>query len=406
MPEITIERLDHQARGIGKINNKIIFIPKALPNEIIDARVILEKKKFYEGKINQILKTADERIDSICPQFSDCGGCQLLHMNYKNGLKFKQEKVNDIILKNVPFKFLIKDIVPSQDNLFYRNKITLQVNSLIGYFKEKTNDIISIDACYIADKKINEIYQKIKTNIILDNINQIIIRSSKNTNETMIIFKTSGIIDKNNIIKNLKDCVSSIYINEELVFGAYKITEKILNHKFYISPTSFFQVNTLQAEKLYKLALDYANITKNDLVLDLYCGTGTISILASEYAEKVIGIELNKEAVKDANENKKLNSISNVEFYAGDVGTILNKNNYHPDIVIVDPPRAGLDSLAISQILKIKPKKLVYISCDLMTLARDLKILGNNFNIVELTPVDMFPQTAHVECVTVLHRKK
>ena len=161
----------------------------------------------------------------------------------------------------------------------------------------------------------------------------------------------------------------------------------------------------MQAEKLYNKAIAYADIKKEDTVLDLYCGTGTIGIVASDKAKKVIGIELNKEAIKDANENKKLNNINNIEFYAGDVGKILNKNNYKPDIIIVDPPRAGLDSLALSQILNIKPKKLVYVACDLMTLARDLKLLSNDYDILELTPVDMFPYTAHVESVCTLKYK-
>lgn len=405
MPQVKIERLDHQARGIGKIDGKIIFIPKALPDELIEASIVLEKKKFYEGKINNILEKSKNRINSICPHFFECGGCQLLNVNYNYGLIFKQNKVNDIISKYVPTKFLINDIIPSEYNLFYRNKITLQVNNSVGYFKEKTNSIILIDTCYIADRKINKIYELIKGNISMDNITQIIIRSSKKTDESMVVFKTNNKLNQNQIIDSLKKIVTSIYINEDLVFGKGKITEELLDYKFYISPTSFFQVNTLQAEKLYELAIKYADISKDDLVLDLYCGTGTIGILASKYAKKVIGIELNKEAINDANLNKELNNVLNIEFYAGDVGKILNKKNYNPDIVIVDPPRAGLDSLAISEIIKIKPKRLVYVSCDLMTLARDLNILSEFFNIIELTPVDMFPQTSHVEGVVCLRWK-
>lgn len=405
MSKIKIERLDHQARGIGKIDGKIIFIPKTLPEEIVDATIVLEKKKFYEGKISNILEKSTDRINPVCPHFFECGGCQLLHVNYNYGLTFKQNKVDDIISKNIPSKILINNIVSSEDKLFYRNKITLQVNNSIGYFKEKTNFIIPIETCYIADKKINQIYKLIKDNISMHNINQIIIRSSKKLEESMVIFKTNNDINKNKIITILNNFVDSIYINDTLAYGKEKITEELLGYKFYISPTSFFQVNTLQAEKLYKLAIKYADISKNDVLLDLYCGTGTIGILASRYAKKVIGIELNKEAISDANLNKKLNNVSNIEFYAGDVGKILNKNNHNPDIVIVDPPRAGLDSLAIKEIFKIKPKRLIYVSCDLMTLARDLKILSEIFNIIELTPVDMFPQTSHVESVVKLTLK-
>lgn len=406
MPIVTIERLDHQGRGIGKIDGKIVFIPKTLIEEVVDVDLVLEKKKFFEGEIKEIVKTSDKRISPMCPHFFECGGCQFLHTNYESSLNFKQNKVENIINKNLTKKVLINPIVSSDEHLFYRNKITLQVNKTIGYYKEKTNVIIPIKKCYIADVKINKIYDILKDNINMDNINQIIIRSTKNTSQSMVIFKTCGNVDTNKIILLLKDLVQSIYINNELIYGQEKIIEELLDYKFYISPTSFFQVNTKQAEKLYEIAVNYADISKDDMVLDLYCGTGTIGIIASKYAKKVIGIELNQEAIDDANLNKELNKISNIEFYAGDVGKILHKKQYKPDIVIVDPPRAGLDSLAIQEVVNIKPKKIVYISCDLMTLARDLNILSEYFEIIELTPVDLFSQTSHVECVCILKHKQ
>lgn len=405
MVKVVIERLDHQMRGIGKIDGKIVFVPKTLPNELADINIVLEKKKFFEGTLNTVLNKNAERIESVCPHFLKCGGCQLLHVNYETGLKLKQNKVNEIISKNVSSKFLINNIVACDNNLFYRNKITLQVNNNVGYFKEKTNDIIPIEVCYIADKKINKISNAIKSNIVLKNVIQIIIKCAKKTDESMVIFKTIGPIDEQKIIENLKELTTSIYIDEHLIYGQDKIIEKLFDYKFYISPKSFFQVNTLQAEKLYNIVLEYANITSDDIVLDLYCGTGTIGLLASKNAKKVIGIELNEDAIKDANKNKDLNQVSNIEFYAGDVGKILNQKKYKPNIVIVDPPRAGLDSLAISEIIKINPGTLVYVSCDLMTLARDLNILSEHFEIVELTPVEMFPQTSHIESVVLLKQK-
>lgn len=406
MYQVEIFNLDHQGRGIGKINDKIIFIPNALPSEIIEAKIILEKKNFYEGKINSILKPSNDRIKSICPYFDECGGCQHLNVTYEKSLEFKQSKVVDIVKKYLQFDIKINPIIKSDDNLFYRNKVTFQVDDNIGFYKEKSNTLIPIDTCFIADEKINQLYQIIKYNISLNNINQIIIRGSKKINESMVIFKNNDYIDTNKIIQALKDKTDSIYINNELIYGKGKIIESLLGYNFYISPSSFFQVNTLQAEKLYYKALEYANITNNDLVLDLYCGTGTIGILASKNAKKVIGIELNSEAIKDANKNKELNKVNNIEFYSGDVGKILTKNNYKPQVVIVDPPRAGLDSTAINQILKIKPERLVYVSCDLMTLTRDLKILSEYYNILELTPIDMFPMTSHVESIVKLELKK
>lgn len=405
MYKVEVTKLDHQGRGIAKINDKIIFIPNALPEETVDVDIILEKKKYYEGIIKETINASDKRIKSICPYFEECGGCQFLNMNYPDSLDYKQNKVEEIMNKYLGIKIKINNIVACDNNLYYRNKTTFQVKNDIGFFKEKTNTLIPVDKCYISDIKINDIYKAIKDNLNLTNVKQVIIRATKNTLESMVIFKTSNYIDNKKIIDILKKKVDSIYINDELIYGKGKIIENLCNKNFYISPSSFFQVNTLQAEKLYNKAIAYADIKKEDTVLDLYCGTGTIGIVASDKAKKVIGIELNKEAIKDANENKKLNNINNIEFYAGDVGKILNKNNYKPDIIIVDPPRAGLDSLALSQILNIRPKKLVYVSCDLMTLARDLKLLSNDYDILELTPVDMFPYTAHVESVCALKYK-
>ena len=405
MYKVEVTKLDHQGRGIAKINGKIIFIPNALPEETVDVDIILEKKKYYEGIIKEIINASDKRIKSICPYFEECGGCQFLNMNYQDSLDYKQNKVEEIMNKYLGIKIKINNIVACDNNLYYRNKTTFQVKNDIGFFKEKTNTLIPVDKCYISDIKINDIYKAIKDNINLTNVKQIIIRATKNTLESMVIFKTNNYIDNKKIIDILKKKVDSIYINDELIYGKGKIIENLCNKNFYISPSSFFQVNTLQAEKLYNKAIAYADIKKEDTVLDLYCGTGTIGIVASDKAKKVIGIELNKEAIKDANENKKLNNINNIEFYAGNVGKILNKNNYKPDIIIVDPPRVGLDSLALAQILNIRPKKLVYVSCDLMTLARDLKLLRNDYDILELTSVDLFPYTAHVESVCALKLK-
>ena len=402
MYQVEIFNLDHQGRGIGKINNKIIFIPNSLPGEIIEAKIISEKKNYYEGIVNNVLKPSSNRIEAMCPHFAECGGCQYLNVTYEDSLKFKQSKVEDILKKYLQLNIKINPIIKSDDNLFYRNKVTFQVDTDIGFYKEKSNDLIPIDTCFIADKNIDDIYKTIKNNISLNDIKQIIIRSSKKTNESMVIFKTTDYIDTNKIIYILKDKTDSIYINDELVYGKGKIIENLSGYDFYISPSSFFQVNTLQAEKLYNKVLEYSDITDNDLVLDLYCGTGTIGIIASNKAKKVVGIELNKDAIKDANKNKELNDIKNIEFYSGDVGKILTKNNYKPQVIIVDPPRAGLDKVAIEELLKIKPERLVYVSCDLMTLARDLKLLSEYYKILELTPVDMFPMTSHVESVVKL----
>ena len=406
---VEIKTLDHQGRGISKIDNKTVFVSNALPNEVVEIEITNEKKKFCEASVNKILQKSPKRIESICPYFNVCGGCDLLHISYEEQLKYKQVKIVDIMQRYCQVEFPIKDII-SSDNFYYRNKVVFHVvDNKLGYYKEKSNDLIEIDKCLLLDNAIDDIYQLIK-NINLKNILDITIRYSLNNKEIMVILSIVGNIDENMWINTLKEKVSSIIVednnNFKTIYGKDYIIEKLFDYNFIIKNDSFFQVNTKQTEKLYSKALEYADINDNDIVLDLYCGTGTIGILASKTAKKVIGIEINEEAVKSANKNKELNNVTNIEFYAGDTGTILSKHNYKVDTVIVDPPRAGLNDTAIKEILSINPKKIVYVSCDPMTLARDLNILSENYNIVELTTVDMFPNTAHVECVVELNKKK
>lgn len=409
MYKVEIVSLDHQGRGIGKIDNKTVFVPNALPGEVVEVEITNEKKKFCEASVNRILQKATERIESICPYFSVCGGCDLLHISYEEQLKYKQAKIVDIMKRYCQVNFDIKNIISS--NVFhYRNKVVFHVsNGKIGYYKEKSNKLIEIDTCLLVDKKINAIYNCIqKAN--LDNIEDIIIRYGLRTNEIMVILNVIGNINEKMWINLLKDKVSSIILanknNFKTIFGKDYIIEKLFDYQFIITNNSFFQVNTLQTEKLYSKAIEYADIKDNETVLDLYCGTGTIGILASKYAKKVIGIEINEEAVKSANKNKELNNIKNIEFYVGDTGKILSKHHYKVDTVIVDPPRAGLNNQAIKEILDIHPKKIVYVSCDPMTLARDLNLLSETYDIKELTPVDMFPNTAHIECIVKAFCKK
>ena len=230
MYKVEVTKLDHQGRGIAKINDKIIFIPNALPEETVDVDIILEKKKYYEGIIKETINASDKRIKSICPYFEECGGCQFLNMNYPDSLDYKQNKVEEIMNKYLGIKIKINNIVACDNNLYYRNKTTFQVENDIGFFKEKTNTLIPVDKCYISDIKINDIYKAIKDNINLTNVKQVIIRATKNTLESMVIFKTSNYIDNKKIINILKKKVDSIYINDELIYGKGKIIENVDEH--------------------------------------------------------------------------------------------------------------------------------------------------------------------------------
>ena len=397
--EVNIENLDHYARGIARVDGKPFFIENALPNETVIASIIKEKKNFIEGETIDFITKSNDRIIPICPYYDECGGCNIMHLDYDSQLKFKENKVKEVLKKFCNYDNVKSIIGTNQYN--YRNKITLQVKEDIGYYKKKSYDLVVIDKCYIADEKINNIINKLK-NIDLSNINQIVIRTTNK--ESMLVFYGKKVInlDVNKFDVNTIVCIAD---KSYILKGKGYIEEEIKGIKYVISPTSFFQVNTNGMINLYDKVLEYCGLNGNENLLDLYCGTGTIGIYLSKYCNKVFGIELNKEAIKDALINKKINNLNNIDFKSGDVKEVLKNNNFIPDIIVVDPPRAGLDKRVIEQIISLKPKKLVYVSCDVITLARDLNLLKEYFDINEVTPVDMFPNTYHVECVCSLELK-
>lgn len=392
---IEILRLDHQGRGIGKINNKIIFIPNTLPGEIVEYKIIKEKKNYIEGQAIKIIKESNKRIKPICPYFNICGGCQLMHIKYEDQLKYKQEKIEDIIHKYTDKSLKINQIIGSNNIYNYRNKVTLHANNIIGYYKENSNEIININNCLIADNKINNIIKKLK-NIKL-NKDEIVIKS--NNKNTLIYYK-----NKNNNLNNIE--VDNIILNKQIIKGNGYNIETLNNLKFIISPTSFFQVNTEQAIKLYDKIKEIANIHKNNYILDLYCGTGTIGLYLSNMCKEVLGVEINKEAIKDANKNKELNNIKNTQFIVGDAKEVIKKINYKPNIIIIDPPRSGLFKGMIDDLIKFNAQKIIYVSCEPITLARDLNELKKYYKIKEIQPIDMFPNTYHVENIVLLEEEK
>ena len=384
---VKIENLDHFGRGIAKVNNMPIFVENSLIDEEVEIIVTKEKKNYMEGIVDKYIKTSPIRVVSKCPYYDNCGGCDLLHLSYEEQLKYKENKVKEIIKKFSDLECVNSIVGSKQFN--YRNKITLQVNKEIGYFKKKTNDIIAIDKCLLVDDKINKIIVEFKK-LDISKINKIVIRVTNL--ESMVVFY-------GNITSKINLDVDTIIVNNKVIKGNGYIKENINGLNFIISPTSFFQVNNIGMINIYNKVLNYID---GGNVLDLYCGTGTIGIYVSKKANNVLGIELNKEAIKDAQINKKLNNIKNIDFISGDVGTILSRNNFKADIVIVDPPRAGLDSNSINNIIKINPNKIIYVSCDPVTLARDLNNLKEYYDVLEITPFDMFGNTYHVECVSLL----
>ena len=394
MEEVLVkcERIDHFGRGIGYVLGKIIFVPNLLPKEEAMVKIVLDKKKYMVGEVIKLVKKSDDRILPKC-DYENCG-CALKSLKYEKTLEFKKEKVIDILKRYSGLTNVVKEIVPSENIYGYRNKITLKVKGgRLGYFKNGTNDLIEIKRCEIASHKSNEIISVLKE-LDLSKVREIII---KDFGEVMIIIK--GELD----IELLKPLVDSIYMNEKLVYGKENIVASFGEFKFYVSKDSFFQVNTDVALKLYNKVLDYLDVSSGQSVLDLYCGTGTISLFLSKYFEEVVGVEINEEAVKCAILNKELNNISNVKFICGDVSKKVS--GLMAEQIVVDPPRSGLTSAGINDILRINPDRLVYVSCDPMTLARDLKLLKDNYEVKEVTLFDMFPWTYHVESVCLLVKR-
>lgn len=386
---VKITGLDHLGRGIGRVNGKIIFVKNAYIDEEVIVKVTKEKKKFLEGEVISFEKKSPYRIDPKC-SILNCG-CALKHIPYEKQLIFKQDKIKNIIERFTGLKDVVKDIIPSDDVYNYRNKVTLKVKEKLAYSENDSHNLICINRCELLDEKINKAINEINK-IDLKGVSEVMIRSF---DETMICFK--GNVN----YESLKD-TSSIYINEKLVFGKEKISAKLGDFNFLVSDKAFFQVNTKMAFKLYKKVEEIITKDKTKTLLDLYCGTGTIGIFLSNHFKKVIGIEINEKAVMDAKENAKINDIENCEFYVGNLDYGLKEK---ADIIVVDPPRKGLSEKTIKDILNINPEEIIYVSCDPMTLARDINYLKENYIVEEIIPLDLFPHTYHVESITKLKRK-
>lgn len=393
-----INSLDHKGRGICKIDGKITFVKNALPDEIVEIKVTKSKKKYNEAIVTNYIKTSDKRVNVSCPYYKNCGGCQLLHLSYKEQLIFKQDKIINICNKYLNCNIKINNII-YDNNTYYRNKISLQVNKKIGLYKQESNDIININHCLLCMKNINSSI-KLLHNINTNKIRKIILRTNDDSN--LLIIEGNKNIDISPIIKNFKNIVvkdDKYYLKK----GKDYITQSLDKYNFRISRDSFFQINPFVTNKLYSYIKDICIKCNSSNVLDLYCGTGSISIYISGAVKFVTGIEINENAVFDALQNKKINNITNAKFICSDTKDIKITNYY--DTIIVDPARAGLNNNIINEILKSNSKYLIYVSCDPMTMVRDLNKLITKYNIESITPFDMFPNTYHVECVCVLKLK-
>lgn len=445
--EYIVEIIDtgYKGEGIAKIDDFTIFIPNAIKGEKIKIKIIKVLTSYAFGKIIEIIEPSKNRLESDCSTYKRCGGCNLRHVKYDETLKIKQNLVQSLVNKTLKNKIKVKETIGMENPYYYRNKAQFPIgkdkenNVVMGVFANRTHEIIPIEECFIQNKEIQKlskfILEFIKENDIsvYDEtsrkglIRHIVTKIGIKTNEIMCIIVINGkeipkekeltmqIIKKfpnvKTIVKNINTKNTNVIMGEknEKIYGDGYIEDKLGEYTFKISPHSFYQVNPVQAEKLYSIGVEAANINKEDVVFDLYCGIGTISLFMAKYAKKVYGVEIVEQAIKDAKENAKINNIKNTEFIAGNTKLILddliNNKKIIPNVVMVDPPRKGLDNRSVENILKIMPNRFVYISCNPATLVRDLAKFEEMYEIKSIQPVDMFPFTAHVECVCVLNRQ-
>ena len=435
----------YEGEGIAKIDNFAIFIPGAIKGEKVKIIIVKVLSSHAFGKILEIINKSETRQEVDCSTYKRCGGCNLRHIKYEETLKMKQNAVQSLVNKTLINKLKVQETVGMENPFHYRNKAQYPVGinkngePIIGVFANRTHEVIPMEKCLIqnqqSEKIAKHILQFIKENkiSIYDEktgkglFRHVVIKVGIKTKQRMCILVINGktipqeqkliqdLITKfpeiKTIVKNINIKNTNVILGQENIniYGEGYIEDILGEYTFKISPLSFYQVNPIQAEKLYNLGVEMAQISKKDTVFDLYCGIGTISLFMAKYAKKVYGIEIVNEAVEMAKENAKSNNIKNAEFYAGDVEIVLdeliNKQGIKADIVMFDPPRKGLDKNSINNILKIKPKKIVYISCNPATLIRDLAMFEETYEIKNIVPVDMFPFTSHVECVSLLSIK-
>ena len=391
-----IKSLNDQGQGVTFVNDKITFVDKVVVGDIVELEIINEYKKYNIAKVVKYINKSDNRLDVFCPFYSECGGCHLQNMSYDETIKFKKEKLENILKKFANIDSNI-EIVKSDNINNYRNKITLKVeNKKIGFYKYNSNDLIEIDKCMIASELINDFIKVLNDFNIING--EVTIRC--NYNDELLVHILSK--DKINIPKldNLK--IVGIIQNNKLIYGEDHFMEIINNKFFEVSYDSFFQINRDITSKIFEYIKE--NILRNKNVLDLYCGVGTLGINVADISNKVYGIECVENAVLNAIKNSKINKVNNTKYMLGDASKIIDKIEDNIDVVIVDPPRSGLTKKEIDVIKKMCVEQIIYVSCDPITLSRDLKVFNDVYNIKIIKGYDMFPYTYHIESICILER--
>ena len=434
-----------EGEGIAKIDNFTIFIEGAIKGEKCKILIVKVTTSHAFGKLIEILDKSKYRVETDCGTYKRCGGCNLRHIDYEETLNIKQNTVQNLVSKTLNNKINVNMTIGMGNPYNYRNKaqypVGLDKNNepVMGVYAKRTHEIIPMRNCMIQNPLSEQIanfvfHFFIQNNIPIYNekngkglLRHIVIKVGIRTHEIMCILVLNGkelkkemelvkllikeFPEVKTVVKNINVKNTNVILGNEneVIYGDGYIYDKLGDYTFKISPMSFYQINPVQTEVLYNIAIEMANLSKTETLFDLYCGIGTIGIFASPYVKKVYGIEIVKQAIEDAKENASINDIRNIEFFAGDVEKVfedvLKKNSDKPDVIFVDPPRKGLDRHTIENILNVKPNKVVYISCNPASLVRDLKLLEEKYDVREIQPVDMFPFTSHVECCSVLYLK-
>ena len=449
--EYIVDIIDNgfQGEGIGKIDGITVFVDQVLKGEKIKIKILKVQTNFAYGKILEILEKSNNRIDEECTTYKRCGGCNLRHIKYEETLNMKKAVVENCLYKALKREVIVNDVIGMKEPLCYRNKLQYPVGTskegtpIMGVYSCRSHNIIPTEECFIQNKECqiiaNDVFKFIKENEISaynektlkGTLRHIIIRIGIKTNEVLVTLvlndnnfkKEKELVEEltkkhkniKSIVKNFNTKNTNVILGDktEVIYGDGYIYDILGDYKFKISPLSFYQINSIQTEILYNTAIKFVGDDLQDsldnIALDLYCGIGTIGIFASKYFKKLYGIEIVEQAIEDAKYNAKINGIENIEFFAGDVEKVLPKiierDNIKPNVVFVDPPRKGLDTKTIEVLKKLESNKIIYISCNPATLARDISLLEEKYELGKVQPVDMFPYTSHVECCSVLYLK-
>lgn len=443
--ELTFTDITHEGNGVGKVQSYPIFVPLVLPGETASIKIVKVNKKFGFGKILEIKETSPDRETPPCAVFHKCGGCQLQHMSYAMELQMKENQVKNVMKKIAHMEDVpVHPVIGMEEPWRYRNKIQIPVGEkngelITGFYRQRSHEIIDdMETCIIQDHTGDDLQEAVRelandlgiraydeTNHQGD-LRHIIVRSAYETGKAMIVLVTrtektpqlATLTEKitqtypqvSSVIHNINPARTNVILGGEskTLSGEDYLVDHMGELEFLISANSFYQVNPPQTKHLYEKALEFAAVDTGDTVVDAYCGIGTISLFLAQKAKQVYGVEIVPEAIQDAKMNAKQNNLENVEFVVGKAETVMPQwtaDGLRPDVVVVDPPRKGCDETLLQAIMNMEPKRIVYVSCNPSTLARDLHILADGgYETREIQPVDMFPQTMHVESVTLLEK--